>query len=215
MIRIVIADDHTIVREGLKRLVSSAPGMQVVGEAADGTQTLQRVRELSFEVLMLDLSMPGRSGMELIKLVHAENPKLRILVLSMHQELQYAVRAIKSGASGYLTKESAPEQLEQAIRKVAAGGAYISAEVAQQLALGAMPGASQAAPHESLSDREFEVFRLLVAGLSATDIAGRLTLSVKTVSTHKSNLMGKLGLNNVSDLVRYAMKHGLADSLDL
>ncbi len=215
MIRIVIADDHTIVREGLKRLVSSAPGMQVVGEAADGTQTLERVRELVFDVLMLDLSMPGRSGMELIKLVHAENPKLRILVLSMHQELQYAVRAIKSGASGYLTKESAPEQLEQAIRKVALGGAYISAEVAQQLALGAMPGASRAAPHESLSDREFEVFRLLVAGLSATDIAERLTLSVKTVSTHKSNLMAKLGLNNVSDLVRYAMKHGLADSLDM
>lgn len=215
MIRIVIADDHTIVREGLKRLVSSAPGMQVVGEAADGTQTLERVRELVFDVLMLDLSMPGRSGMELIKLVHAEKPKLRILVLSMHQELQYAVRAIKSGASGYLTKESAPEQLEQAIRKVALGGAYISAEVAQQLALGAMPGASRAAPHESLSDREFEVFRLLVAGLSATDIAERLTLSVKTVSTHKSNLMAKLGLNNVSDLVRYAMKHGLADSLDM
>ncbi len=215
MIRIVIADDHTIVREGLKRLVSSAPGMQVVGEAADGTQTLQRVRELTFDVLMLDLSMPGRSGMELIKLVHAENPKLRILVLSMHQELQYAVRAIKSGASGYLTKESAPEQLEQAIRKVAEGGAYISAEVAQQLALGAMPGASQKAPHESLSDREFEVFRLLVLGLSATDIAERLTLSVKTVSTHKSNLMGKMGLSNVSDLVRYAMKHGLADSLEM
>lgn len=215
MIRIVIADDHAIVREGLKRLVSSAPGMQVVGEAADGTQALQRVRELVFDVLMLDLSMPGRSGMALIKLVHAENPKLRILVLSMHQELQYAVRAIKSGASGYLTKESAPEQLEQAIRKIAAGGAYISAEVAQQLALGAMPGASLAAPHERLSDREFEVFRLLVAGLSATDIASRLTLSVKTVSTHKSNLMGKLGLSNISDLVRYAIKHGLVDSPDM
>jgi DNA-binding NarL/FixJ family response regulator len=215
LIRIVIADDHAIVREGLKRLVSSAPGMQVVGEAADGTQALQRVRELVFDVLMLDLSMPGRSGMALIKLVHAENPKLRILVLSMHQELQYAVRAIKSGASGYLTKESAPEQLELAIRKIAGGGAYISAEVAQQLALGAMPGASLAAPHERLSDREFEVFRLLVAGLPSTDIASRLTLSVKTVSTHKSNLMGKMGLGNISDLVRYAMKHGLADSPDM
>lgn len=214
MIRIVIADDHTIVREGLKRLVSSAPGMQVVGEAADGAGTLQRVRELAFEVLMLDLSMPGRSGMDLIKLVHAENPKLRILVLSMHQELQYAVRAIKSGASGYLTKESAPEQLEQAIRKIAEGGAHISAEVAQQLALAAMPGASQAAPHESLSDREFEVFRLLVLGLSATDIADRLALSVKTISTHKSNLMGKIGVSNISDLVRYALKHGLSDLPD-
>ena len=215
MIRIVVADDHAIVREGLKRIVSSINDMEVAGEAADSAEVMQHVRTLAFDVLMLDLSMPGRSGMELIKLVHAEKPKLRILVLSMHQELQYAVRAIKSGASGYLTKESAPEQLEQAIRKVALGGAYISAEVAQQLALGAMPGASRAAPHESLSDREFEVFRLLVAGLSATDIAERLTLSVKTVSTHKSNLMAKLGLNNVSDLVRYAMKHGLADSLDM
>ncbi|MGE3346757.1 MAG: response regulator [Ramlibacter sp.] len=213
MIRIVVADDHAIVREGLKRIVSSVPGMEVVGEAADGTQVMQRVRELSFEVLMLDLSMPGRSGMELIRLVHAEKPKLRILVLSMHQELQYAVRSIKSGASGYLTKESAPDQLEQAIRKIAAGGAYVTAEVAQQLALGAMPG-NDAAPHEALSAREFEVFRLLVAGVSPTDAAQRMNLSVKTISTHKANLMQKLGLNNTSDLVRYALKHGLAEQLD-
>ena len=126
--------------------------------------------------------------MELIKLVKAEKPKLRVLVLSMHQETQYAVRAIKSGASGYLTKESAPAQLELAIRKIAGGGAYISAEVAEQLALGAMPG-SEGLPHESLSDREFEVFRLLVAGDAVSDIAANLNLSVKTVSTHKANLM--------------------------
>jgi len=213
MIRILIADDHAIVREGLKRIVSEIGDMQVVGEAADGTQVMQRVRELDFDILVQDLSMPGRSGMELIKLVRAEKPKVRILVLSMHQELQYAVRAIKSGASGYLTKESAPAQLEQAIRKIAGGGAYVTAEVAEQLALGAMPG-STANPHESLSDREFEVFRLLAAGASVTDIATRLKLSVKTVSTHKANLMHKMGLQNASELVRYAMKHGLADSLD-
>jgi DNA-binding NarL/FixJ family response regulator len=147
--------------------------------------------------------------MELIKLVKAEKPKLRILVLSMHQETQYAVRAIKTGASGYLTKESAPAQLVQAIQKIAAGGAYISAEVAEQLALGAMPGAA-AAPHESLSDREFEVFRQLVAGASVTEIAANLKLSVKTVSTHKANLMQKLGIANPSELVRYAIRHGLA-----
>lgn len=210
MIRIVMADDHAIVREGLKRIVGEVADLQVVGEAADGTEVMQRVRELDFDVLVLDLSMPGRSGMELIKLVKSEKPKLRILVLSMHQETQYAVRAIKSGASGYLTKESAPAQLEQAIRKIAAGGAYISADVAEQLALGAMPG-GQAAPHESLSDREFQVFRLLVDGVSVTDIANRLNLSVKTVSTHKSNLMQKLGLSNQSDLVRYAIKHGLGE----
>jgi DNA-binding NarL/FixJ family response regulator len=213
MTRIVIADDHAIVREGLKRIVGDVAGMQVVGEAADGTEVMLRVRELEFDVLVLDLSMPGRSGMELIKLVKAEKPKLRILVLSMHQELQYAVRAIKSGASGYLTKESAPAQLEQAIRKVASGGAFVTPEVAEQLALGAMPG-SEGNPHESLSDREFEVFRLLAAGASVTDIAARLKLSVKTVSTHKANLMQKMGLANGSELVRYALKHGLADSLD-
>lgn len=213
MIRIVIADDHAIVREGLKRIVSEIGDMQVVGEAADGTEVMQRVRELDFDILVQDLSMPGRSGMELIKLVRAEKPKLRILVLSMHQELQYAVRAIKSGASGYLTKESAPALLEQAIRKIAGGGAYVTAEVAEQLALGAMPG-STANPHESLSDREFEVFRMLAAGASVTDIATRLKLSVKTVSTHKANLMHKMGLQNASELVRYAMKHGLADNLD-
>jgi DNA-binding NarL/FixJ family response regulator len=212
MIRLVIADDHAIVREGLKRIVSDAPELQVVGEAADGTEVMQRVRELEVDVLVLDLSMPGRSGMELIKLVKAEKPKLRILVLSMHQETQYAVRAIRSGASGYLTKESAPAQLVQALAKIAAGGAYISAEVAEQLALGAMPGASAAAPHESLSHREFEVMRRLAAGESVTDIAVGLSLSVKTVSTHKANGMAKLGLQNQTELVRYALKHGLIDA---
>lgn len=213
MIRIVIADDHSIVREGLKRIVSSIEGMNVTGEAGNGTEVMQRVRELTFDVLVLDLSMPGRSGMELIKLIRAEKPQLRILVLSMHQELQYAVRAIKNGASGYLTKESAPAQLEQAIRKVASGGAFISAEVAEQLALGAMPG-SQAVPHESLSNREFEVLQLLVADVSMTDIATRLNLSVKTVSTHKTNLMQKMGLQNQNELIRYALKHGLTEPLD-
>ena len=210
-VRIVLADDHAIVREGLKRIVGDVEDFQVVGEAADGTAVMKAVRELDFDVLLLDLSMPGRSGMELIKLVKAEKPRLRILVLSMHEELQYAVRAIKSGASGYLTKESAPAQLVQAIAKIAAGGAFVSAEVAEQLALGAMPGAQTAAPHASLSDREFEVFRLLVGGTSVTDIAAKLKLSVKTVSTHKANLMQKMGLQNQSELVRYAIKHGLAE----
>ncbi|MBE7939651.1 MULTISPECIES: response regulator transcription factor [Ramlibacter] len=214
MIRIVIADDHAIVREGLKRIVGEAEDLQVADEAADGTQVMARVRECAFDVLVLDLSMPGRSGMELIKLVKAEKPRLRILVLSMHQELQYAVRAIKSGASGYLTKESAPAELVQAIRKIAGGGAYITAEVAEQLALGAMPGVD-AAPHEALTDREFQVLQQLVEGHSVTDIAGRLKLSVKTVSTHKANLMQKLGVTSQSALVRYAMRHGLAADEEL
>lgn len=210
MIRIVMADDHAIVREGLKRIVEKAPDIQVVGEAADGNEVLRLVRELDFDLLVLDLSMPGRSGMELIKLVKTQKPRVRILVLSMHQESQYAVRAIKSGASGYLTKESAPALLDQALRKIAGGGAWVSAEVAQQLALGAMPG-SEAAPHEALSAREFEVFRLLVGGMSVTDIGNRLSLSVKTVSSHKANLMQKLGVHNAAELVRYAIRHGLGE----
>jgi DNA-binding NarL/FixJ family response regulator len=212
VIRIVIADDHAIVREGLKRIVDSAAELVVAGEAGDGAQVLRLVHELDFDVLVLDLSMPGRSGMELIKLVKAEKPRLRILVLSMHQEMQYAVRAIKSGASGYLTKESAPALLVQAILKIAGGGAWVSADVAEQLALGAMPGGQvSVAPHESLTTREFDVFRLLVAGVSVTEIAGQLKLSVKTVSTHKSNLMQKMGLANQAGLVRYALRHGLGD----
>ena len=213
MIRLVIADDHAIVREGLKRIVEAAGDMEVVGEAGDGAQVMQCVRETVFDILSLDLSMPGRSGMELIKLVRSEKPTLRILVLSMHQELQYAVRAIRSGANGYLTKESAPSQLLQAIRKIAGGGAYISAEVAEQLALQAMPG-GKALPHENLSNREFEVFSLLVAGASVTDISVKLKVSIKTVSTHKANLMHKMGLQNHSELVRYAIRNGLSDQLE-
>lgn len=211
MKRVVIADDHAIVREGLKRLVTDAGEMQVVAEAASGTEVMERVRGLEFDLLMLDLSMPGKSGLDLIRWVRAERPALRILVLSMHEELQYAVRAIKAGANGYLTKETAPSLLVQALRKVASGGAWISAEVAEQLALGVAPGAATQAPHEALSDREFEVFEALVAGEAVSAIAQRLHLSVKTVSTHKANLMHKLGVDNASDLVRYAIRHGLAD----
>lgn len=213
MIRIVVADDHAVVREGLKRIISSAQDMAVVGEAANGAEVMQQVRESDFDVLVLDLSMPGRSGMELIKLVRCEKPRLRILVLSMHEELQYAVRSIKSGASGYLTKESAPTQLMQVLRKVASGGAFISTGVAEQLAMGSMLGSSCSA-HERLTDREFEVFRLIAAGMSVTDIAGRLNLSAKTISTHKANLMQKMSLHNQSELIRYAIKHGVTEPLE-
>ena len=210
MIRIVIADDHTIVREGLKQLLAAAGDLQVVAEAADGHQALDHVRALEFEVLLLDMSMPGKSGIELIKQVHSEKPRLRILVLSMHEEHQYAVRAIRAGAAGYLTKESASAQLVAAIRKVAGGGAFISAEVAQQLALSAMPGA-QALPHEALSDREFQVFRMIAEGKSVSDIAERLNLSVKTVSTHKANVLHKMDMGTTADLVRYALTHRLVE----
>jgi DNA-binding NarL/FixJ family response regulator len=211
VIRIVIADDHTIVREGLKQLLAGDEALQVVGEARDGHEVMQRVRQMDFDVLMLDLSMPGKSGIELIKQVKGEKPRLRILVLSMHEEHQYAVRAIRAGASGYLTKESAPTELISALHRVAAGGAYITPEVAEQLALDAMPG-SQQPPHTALSDREFQVLRMLVEGGSVSDIAARINLSVKTVSTHKARLMQKLGVATTTELLRYAIEHRLTDA---
>jgi len=214
MIRIVIADDHTIVREGLKQLLSAAADLDVVGEAQDGREVMQRVREnIGFDVLLLDMSMPGKSGIELIKQVRGENPKLRILVLSMHEEEQYAVRAIRAGASGYLTKQSASSQLVSAIRKVAAGGAFISSAVAEQIALEAMPQ-SEGPPHGALSDREFQVFRLLASGRSVSEIGAELNLSVKTVSTHKTRLMQKMNLRNQTELIRYALHHRLIDDPD-
>ncbi len=159
------------------------------------------------------MSMPGKSGIELIKQVRAEKPKLRVLVLSMHQEQQYAVRAIKAGASGYLTKESASAQLVSAIRKVAGGGAFITEAVAEQLALGAMPQAD-GPPHSALSDREFQVFRLLVSGKAVSNIADELNLSVKTVSTHKARIMQKMNMSNPTELIRYALQHRLIDDPD-
>jgi len=210
MIRIVIADDHTIVREGLKQVLSAASDLTIVGEAQNGHEVLQRVREQDFDVLLLDMSMPGKSGIELIKQVRAEKPRLRIMVLSMHQEPQYAVRAIRAGASGYLTKESASAQLVSAIRKVAGGGAYITDAVAEQLALGAMPQ-TDGPPHSALSDRELQVFRLLVAGGTVSEIADQLNLSVKTVSTHKARILQKMNMSNPTELIRYALQHGLIE----
>jgi DNA-binding NarL/FixJ family response regulator len=213
MIRIVVADDHAIVREGLKQLLSATSDLSVVGEAQNGHEVLAQVRALDFDVLLLDMSMPGKSGIELIKQVHAEKPKLRILVLSMHEEEQYAVRAIKAGASGYITKDSVSAQIVSAIRKVAGGGAFITDSVAQQLALGAMPQA-EGPPHSALSDREFQVFRELVSGKAVSDIAAQLNLSVKTVSTHKARIMQKMNMSNPADLIRYAIHHRLVDDPD-
>jgi len=211
MIRIVLADDHTIVREGLKQLLAASGEFQVVGEAGDGYEVLQRVREATPDVLLLDMSMPGKSGIELIKQIRDEKPTLRILVLTMHEEQQYAIRAIRAGAVGYLTKDSASAQLVSAIRKVASGGLFITPEVAEQLALQAMSHTPQL-PHTSLSDREYEVFLLIANGVAITDIAEQLHLSVKTVSTHKARLMQKMGINNQTELIRYAINNGLIDA---
>ncbi|MBI2296077.1 MAG: response regulator transcription factor [Betaproteobacteria bacterium] len=210
MIRVLLADDHTIVRAGLKEILADTGDITVAGEAINGQEVLARIREHDYDVAVLDLSMPGRSGIELIRQVKGEKPRLRILVLSMHSEEQYAVRALKAGASGYLTKESAADQLVAAIRRIAAGGAYVSPETAERLALDANR-ATDAPPHTLLSDREFQVFQLLVNGRSVSEIAARLSLSVKTVSTHKTRIMQKMKLANPAELIRYALEHKLLD----
>jgi len=208
MTRVLIADDHALVRDGLKRILEGNDDLIVAGEAANGHDVLQSLDLIRFDVLLLDLSMPGRSGIELIRLVKERSPRLPVLVLTMHEEEQYAVRAIRAGASGYLTKDSAPAQLVSAIRKVAGGGLFINTAVAEQLALNIMPSAGEL-PHTLLSDREFQIFTLLVEGRSIGDIARQLCLSVKTVSTHKARVLQKMRLHSIADLTRYAIEHHL------
>jgi DNA-binding NarL/FixJ family response regulator len=210
MIRVLLADDHAIVRAGLKEILTATGDIAVAAEAASGNEALAQVRAAEFDVAVLDMSMPGRSGIELIKQVKSEKPKLRILVLTMHSEDQYAVRALRAGASGYLTKDSAIDQLVAAIRRVAGGGAYVSAETAERVARDAVPR-TDAAPHTRLSDREFQVFRMIAEGRSVGAIARELSLSVKTVSTHKTHIMEKMGLANQAELIRYALEHKLLD----
>jgi two-component system invasion response regulator UvrY len=202
--RILIADDHKIVRDGLKRILAGSD-LEVAGEAASGDEALALVKANDYDVAMVDMSMPGLSGIALVKRLKAEKPKLKVLVLSMHGEHQYAARALKAGASGYLTKDSAAEQLVGALRKIAAGGVHISDAAASALV------SAQGAPSEMLSDREFEVMRLLVEGLGPSEIGERLHLSVKTVSTHKTRILEKLGLGSTAELVRYALENKLID----
>jgi len=206
MTRVLIADDHKIVRDGLKRILASAADLEVAGEAASGDEALALVRANDYDIAMIDMSMPGISGIALLKRLKAEKPKMKLLVLSMHGEHQYAARALKAGASGYLTKDSAADQLLGALRKIAAGGVHISDAAAS--ALVASPAQSS---HESLSDREFEVMRLLVEGLGPSEIGERLHLSVKTVSTHKTRILEKLGVGSTAELVRYALENKLVD----
>jgi len=205
MIRVLLADDHKIVRDGLKRILAATTDLEVAGEAADGDELLTLVRGGDYDVAVIDMSMPGLAGVALVKRLKDEKPKLRILVLSMHGESQYAARVLKAGASGYVNKDSAAEVLVSAIRKIAAGGVHIGEAAAASLV------AAEKAPHEALSDREFEVLRLLVEGLGPTQIGERLHLSVKTVSTHKTRILEKLNLGSTAELVRYALQHKLLD----
>lgn len=203
MIRVLITDDHKIVRDGLRRILAGQAELEVAGEAANGDEALALVKAHAYDLAVLDMSMPGLSGIDLIKRLKLERPKMRILVLSMHGEHQYAARALKAGASGYLNKDSAAEQLVVAIRKIAAGGVHIGEAAAASLV------AAEQQAHRALSDREFEVLRLLVEGKNPGEVAEQLHLSVKTVSTHKTRILEKLGLHSTADLIRYALENKL------
>ena len=209
MIHVLLVDDHTLVREGLKRIIADSNLFSVVAEAADGNEALQRLRAQAIELVLLDLSMPGRSGVELVKQIKLEFPNLRILVLTMHEEEQYAVRSIRAGASGYLTKDSASASLIMAMEKIARGGMYISARLAEHLALNLQANENVEQRHKLLSDREFQVFLALVEGNAVGEIATALNLSIKTISTHKAHLLKKMQAQSVAELVRYAMVHAL------
>jgi DNA-binding NarL/FixJ family response regulator len=209
MIRVFVADDHPIVREGLKRLIEVEEGLDCVGEAATSVETYRKVLETEVDVLLLDLEMPGRGGLDVLRDLRKNRPGLGVLVLSHFPEDPYAVRAIQTGASGFLNKEAPPDQLLAAIRKVGRGKKYISRSVAAHLAVyvGGMPGA---VPHEKLSHREFQVLCLIGKGFSVSEIAAELSLSAKTVSTYRSRLLEKMDLSSNGQLMRYAIDHGLA-----
>jgi two-component system invasion response regulator UvrY len=208
MIKILIADDHAIVREGLKQIVADTSDMVVAGEAVDGREVLEQVRKEDWDLILLDISMPGRGGIDTLKELKIEKPKLPVLVLSMYPEEQYAVRALKAGASGYLTKESAPEELIEAIRKVSRGRRYISPALAENLAFHV--GANSEKPlHETLSNREYQVMLMLASGKSVKEIANDLSLSVKTISTNRVRALRKMGMKNNAEITYYAIKHEL------
>jgi DNA-binding NarL/FixJ family response regulator len=208
MIRIVIADDHTIMREGLKHILDEADDIKVVAEAEDGDETMMQVSKGNCDLLLLDLSMPRSSGIELILQIKEKMPRLPILILTMYEEKQYAIPALRAGASGYLTKESASTQLLIAIRRVACGRPYISYEMAMQLAMDMMP-TKKRLPHMEFSNREFEVFRQLVSGKSSIEIAKNLQLSAKTVSTYKFRILDKMEMRSLAEMVQYAVKYQL------
>ena len=207
MIRVLIADDHALVRAGLKQIVSTRPNIVVTAEAETGAEALERVRELRPDVVILDITMAGGNGIETLKQIRKEFPRLPVLILSMHSEREYGLRSIRAGASGYLAKSSAPDELVGAIERLALGRKYISSTLAEQLA--GDYGGDEQVLHERLSPREFEVFGMLIAGRSVTEIASELSLSVKTVSTHRTRILEKLGVRNTAELIRYAAAHNL------
>ena len=208
MIKVLIADDHAVVRQGLKQILADTPDISVVAEAANGQEALTKVRTNKVDLVILDMTMPGKSGLETLTDLKRERPNLPVLVLSVHGEDQYGVRVLKSGASGYLTKNSAPDELVSAIRKAVTGGKYISPGLAEKMASG-LAADTEIPPHERLSDREYQVLCLMASGKMIKEIAEQMSLSVKTVSTYRFRILGKLNKNNSAELIHYAIQHGL------
>ncbi len=208
--RILIVDDHAIVREGLKQILAEVDDIVVAGEADCSSRALQMARLEPWDMVLMDISMPDRSGLETLELMKKEHPAIKVLMLSMHRETQYAVRALKTGAAGYLNKQSAPDQLVDAIRLVASGKKYISPEVAQELA-SQVSGERDGLPHEGLSNREYQTLCLIASGLPVSAIADQLALSVKTISMYRARLLKKMQLKNNAELTHYAIKQGLLD----
>ncbi len=210
MLKILIADDHPVFRQGLKQILSETGNMVVTEEVDDGSEVLGRVRAGRFDVVLLDISMPGKNGIDILKQLNKEYPELPVLVLTVHPEEQYAIRALKSGASGYLTKESTPDELVMAIHKVSSGGRYVSSSLAEKLAyeLARMDGKPA---HEKLSDREYQIMLLIASGKTVTEIAEILSLSIKTVSTYRSRILEKMTMKNNAELTYYAIKNQLVD----
>ena len=208
MMRVLIVDDHAIVRRGLRELLSDEFHGAAFGEASDARQALEQLRKKQWDVALLDIALPGKSGLDLLKELKAEWPKLPVLVLSGHPEDQFAIRVLKAGAGGYMTKESATEELAKAIRKVLAGGRYVSPALAEKLALGVKKDPTRL-PHETLSDREYEVMSRIASGKTVTEIAEELSLSGKTISTYRTRILEKLSVKNSAEIVLYAVRNGL------
>jgi two-component system invasion response regulator UvrY len=209
MIRLLIADDHPVVRQGLRRIVAEHPGIEVVGEAVNGDEVLASLPRVPADVVLLDIAMPGPGFLQVLQRLRADHPSVAVLVLSVHPEDQYAVRALRSGAAGYLTKDHSPEQLIEAIRKVHRGGRYVSPTLAERLAADLATAGSQEVRHELLSHREYEVLCLLGSGRTVKEISAELRLSPKTISTYRARLLEKMQATTNADLVRYAAQHGL------
>jgi len=207
-IKILIADDHPIVRAGFKQVLSETPDLIAADEAGNGQEVLEFLKKKKYDVVLLDISMPGKNGLEILKDLKTDYPRLPVLILSIYPEEQYAIRALRAGASGYLTKASAPHELISAIRKISAGGRYISASLAEKLA-SYLDADMTKSPHETLSDREHQVMRLIASGKTVSEIAGSLNLSVKTISTYRSHVLEKMKMKNNAEITLYAVQNKL------